>query len=966
MFYDLLHARCFRGYAIETNFQKRLNVGLKEFSYCPDLLSLDPVNLSYLAEVVSKKQSFNESNGFMEDAFLYYVPKKGENILVNFHPYLLTPKPETIAEHVDSRPHYINHLIIGDFTSFYTFEIFYDKSVWYFKENSYWYYYENSVNQPAEPLPARDIEPKEGLALSVIGAFIRDGREDAYKKTVAFLLKQYTVEVENRKFIIIKDSSAKNIEMWIAAIQCAFSPRIASCIPFATRMSDFKDINKINNQFSKTGFPVMIVGIDTNDKLANIENPTPISPFVLLDGLQKKAMFDADTTNPYFSMIVRFNDEQNDFCRKFLQFISIDEPNQNIFELFQIYQDICQSSHQNLQFFNGTLKRLDNYRILNNDIYINLFDHFNKSMESYIKDNFKTTLEICELFYKNVTIPEIKKKISDFISGNYIKLIYQKNDLDAKKVRWSYLKDTNLKPNICSIIANSKTINNNLQNLKTLSPDEFALFMSIYQYSTQQSDPDNDTLNKIKDCGIYSCYTHNDTGYLTQLLDYFSKSIDKDKKTILLSQTKESDKKFVGFIYSYLISSDNSIVANNSEMLEFCKQLSDNGCETMIPTVLTKRIKLLKDNMEKELFLEDLGRASFIEQNAIEESFVSLITILFSTKMIDTFCSFLNKRNLPHLTVKVLEKEVEKYTKMAACRKYLDTLQNREIVTKEVLAGLVRKMIATISYDNSLVSFVEKLKEIRMECMVNELLLGCSKEIKASDISPFLKDLKTLEISDENTLIKIYEQIDKGLYNLSDSSSIEIAKLIQQQKPQKAMCKRSAHCYALNFLLNTSKSADPMAELQSLYEQGVPSITDNYLGIFISRILDKNLPIDVEKSLLSQMFRQDNRIFYTQYIIELLKNHSAITMGKWEALITFAVTSENQQVKPKTSHFIEDAIIELIQEKSPEKFLDILRKELKSDNCRNYFGIIENIVRSNRLFPKPKSLIDKIFSKKKS
>lgn len=71
------------------------------------------------------------------------------------------------------------------------------------------------------------------------------------------------------------------IELWIAAIQSAFSPRMASGLPFATRLDKFTNTNKytvnLNGQYQaqmnlqdpnqRLRFRAMIVGVDERDRV---------------------------------------------------------------------------------------------------------------------------------------------------------------------------------------------------------------------------------------------------------------------------------------------------------------------------------------------------------------------------------------------------------------------------------------------------------------------------------------------------------------------------------------------------------------------------------------------------------------------------------------------------------------------------------------------------------------------------
>lgn len=45
---------------------------------------------------------------------------------------------------------------------------------------------------------------------------------------IAFIISQYSLPPEERKFLVIKDENSKLIEFWVAAIESAFSPRMAA------------------------------------------------------------------------------------------------------------------------------------------------------------------------------------------------------------------------------------------------------------------------------------------------------------------------------------------------------------------------------------------------------------------------------------------------------------------------------------------------------------------------------------------------------------------------------------------------------------------------------------------------------------------------------------------------------------------------------------------------------------------
>jgi len=239
MFYELIYTRCRQGMDITKKGQQISSDGYKVYSCTPAIMEEGKVDLQFLANAAQAKQSFTDPD-FMDDAYLYYVPDTGAAFLVNFFP---VPFDANAQGDYSRRPgNFLNHALIGDFSNFYPYELFKDESVWSAKTKGEAYYYENLPSA----LPERnDIsDPPGQYGFDEIGSFIKDGREEAFKKAVSFLILQYKEEPEKRKYIVIKDDSSKNIELWIAAIECAFSPKIASVIPFASRMEKFTNVNK--------------------------------------------------------------------------------------------------------------------------------------------------------------------------------------------------------------------------------------------------------------------------------------------------------------------------------------------------------------------------------------------------------------------------------------------------------------------------------------------------------------------------------------------------------------------------------------------------------------------------------------------------------------------------------------------------------------------------------------------------
>jgi len=347
MFYELIYTRCKHGFDILRGGQAVTGEGYKVYACTPQLIDEKNLDLNFLANAVQTKQSYSDPD-FMDDAYLYFAPDFRSGFMIDFHPVIYDKNAEGNYSH---RPgNFLNHVLIGDYSEKYPFELFKNKKIWNAREKNEAYYYETDPSDLCEHGEINNY--KSYYTFEDIKAFVADGRVEALAKTVSFLITQFEKKPENRKYLVIKDESSENIEKWIAAVECAFSPRIAAAIPFATRMDNFITANRytinqtgkfvlninLQDPKQKKRFRAMIIGVDTRDKSNNkTENPPAGSPFVLLNGIDKKALFEADISNNFFRLITSFTDEHKYFCRVFLQKQNINSPDKKIFNLYKIF-----------------------------------------------------------------------------------------------------------------------------------------------------------------------------------------------------------------------------------------------------------------------------------------------------------------------------------------------------------------------------------------------------------------------------------------------------------------------------------------------------------------------------------------------------------------------------------------------------------------------------------------------------
>jgi hypothetical protein len=633
MFYELIYTRCRQGIDITRKGYQISGDGYKVYSCTPAIMEEGAVDLQLLANAAQAKQPCTDP-GFMDDAYLFYVPDSGKSFLINFHPILFDSNAQGDYSH---RPgNFINHALIGDFSQVYPYKIFQDDGIWNAKGKGEAYYYEN----PPVELPERGgiIDSPGRYEFDEIGAFIADGRQEALARSVAFLIAQYQEEPEKRKYLVVRDDSSKNIELWIAAIECAFSPKIASVIPFATRMDKFVNINRytvklgiyqpqmnLQDPNHKQRFRAMIVGVDDRDKTnVNASRPLANSPFVLLDGKQKKIEFEPDTSNGYYRLITKFDAEHKRFCEEFLQTFSNLKPNSEIYELYGIFTVLNKLSLPDTRTLANALDGLGKYQATDTVIYREIYERVNKDVSRLLQEDFTYALKIVNWL---LTASEItcdsgaKQHLTDIICNALTGIIFGKIDNKIKRSYWAQIKSTGFKMDAARVVTDLKTINDNSSRISAFSSADIAVFVAIYLEAASLTGViDQENPKRIVLFAVKVCNRDNNANALHEIALSLSQIKNINSQEFLFALVKGDDKTGE-FVIKYIIDRDASILASDDSVRSFCKKLNDEGLGGMAGSALIKRAGILNKSSEIERFIKTLQDINFIGKDALTKIF---------------------------------------------------------------------------------------------------------------------------------------------------------------------------------------------------------------------------------------------------------------------------------------------------------------------------------------------------------
>lgn len=354
MFYQLLYTRCRYGWNSLKATIANSSDGFKISRFSRKLLDDERIDIPFLEDIAKTKQRYQDPD-YMDDAYLYYVTDKPESpssrisYLNEFHPIHFDPSLEGDYSH---RPgNFLNHFLIGDFANLFPYEFFGDDQIWCAKSQNEAYYYKVKT----EDVPVLQVaEPHGRYSFADIGRFINEGRRSVLQQAVSFLLEQYSLPQNKRKYLVVYDRSSEEIEKWVAAIECAFSPRISTGIPFATRMDNFQQENRYavdqsgkmrsidyQNPNLTIKFRAMVVGTPswTKTNLSDCRND-----FVLLNGIDRQIDYNSaeNVDSGFLHLITCFNEKHEEFIKEFLQMFDLTEPSKELFKICDLYEDyVC-------------------------------------------------------------------------------------------------------------------------------------------------------------------------------------------------------------------------------------------------------------------------------------------------------------------------------------------------------------------------------------------------------------------------------------------------------------------------------------------------------------------------------------------------------------------------------------------------------------------------------------------------
>lgn len=650
MFSELIYTRCRQGIDILKGGRTIASDGFKVYSCSDNIINDDIVDLPFLFNVAQGKQTYTDPS-FMDDAYLFISPDKGKSMMVNFHPI---PFDRTATGDYSHRPgNFINQVYVGDFHEFYPYELFGSSFAWDAKERGEAFYY----NTPPTALPVKsNIDDVAGSVLQDdISVFVSDGRKDAVAAAVAFLLTQYSLPTESRKYLVIQDEDAAKIELWIAAIQSAFSPRMASGLPFATRLDKFTNTNKytvnLSGQYQaqmnlqdpnqRLRLRAMIVGVDERDRVNTAAvRQLANSPYAVLNGKDKTFIGEANTTHPYYKVITSHNEQHIRFCREFLQMLDLSEPHEDVMKLYEAYIVLDAISERTAAgTIASSLSVLSRYDLKSNNYLKTLYETIKGGLQGYLQENLASSFAIMNWLRKTASVvgdTEATLSFNRIVNKAFAESVFSSPQSRETSEFWSSIRTSAFFDTVATTLTNTDILSYYDEKMSKFTCDSWVSFLSIYLVCAQKARKYSENeLGAIVGRGLYSCYRNKNTNNALQICDLVEKNGRGTIKPLLLKVAESDDPSYTSFCMYLLLQAAPELISSDIKAVQFCKELQAQGQGQVCVAVLQHRAKKLINAAEQEHFINTI-----VKERAFAELDLSSVF-----KVLDNNISLSNKGN---------------------------------------------------------------------------------------------------------------------------------------------------------------------------------------------------------------------------------------------------------------------------------------------------------------------------------
>ena len=722
MYSELIYTRCGEGIDILRGRNPIKNSGFKVFSCSENITEAGLADLPFLYAAAQSKEPYVDPT-FMDDAYLFFVPDRGENYLLNFHPI---PFDRTATGDYSHRPgNFINQIFVGRFDDLYPYELFGNESVWDAQKRGEAFYYENAPT----PLPQRDNlnETIGYISFDDIAAFVADGRREVLMKAIAFIVAQYSLPPEERKFLVIRDENSRNIELWIAAIESAFSPRMAAGLSFATRLDKFANANKytvnLDGQYQtqinlqspnqKLRFRAMIVGVDERDKSnSSAAKALANSPYVLLDGKAKTISVNVDASNPYYRYVTAYNDGHMYLCREFMQMVDATSPSEDALKLYSAYSSLVKfSTSKKLKDLIPAITILDKFKLIRTTNLEKLYKEIKQEIPTFLREDAVLSFAVMNWLERTSAVvgdSTVRASFKDIICTSYADNVFVRpqtettRELDKAIRKSAFLLDAS--ENLLSLA----TVESYMSVVQSYKPEEWTAFSEYFAEALKLHKGNlPESVKSILPESINSLYRATDGKKALKVASLYIALNQKQTVEILLDNaSKSADQRYTGFIIQLLCIAVPEIVASEASLARFYEQLQMYNLGHYISTALAYKAQTVTRPQDIDRFLEWT-----LSDKKFKEVDMSPVFKVLDKNLV------LSDKTAGRVAAKIQRYKPENVSCINSAHIYaLDVLDDRKLANDAVsiLRGLISQGFPSIKDDTYCIRLIDRLFDSKL------------------------------------------------------------------------------------------------------------------------------------------------------------------------------------------------------------------------------------------------------------
>ena len=620
MYSELIYTRCGEGIDILRGRNPIKNSGFKVFSCSENITEAGFTDLPFLYATAQSKEPYADPS-FMDDAYLFVVPDLGGKYLLNFHPI---PFDRTATGDYSHRPgNFINQIFIGQFDDIYPYELFGNESVWDAQKRGEAFYYENS---PAPLAQRDDIGGTIGyINFDDIAAFVAEGRREALMGAIAFIVSQYSLPPEERKFLVIRDENSQLIELWIAAIESAFSPRMAAGLSFATRLDKFANANKytvnLSGQYQtqinlqspnqKLRFKAMIVGVDERDKtntaaaraLAN-------SPYVVLDGKTRTLSINVDTSNPYYRYVTTYDEGHEYLCRQFMQMVDVASPSGDVLKLYSAFVSLSKySSSKQLRDLLASLNVLEQVKLKKTSNLERLYKEIKQDIPRFLKEDAVSSFAVMSWLEHTAVVvgdDSVRETFNDVVCRSYADNIYMRPQAESTKDLHNAITKSVFAQSASAYIISRTTVEAYANAAQAYKPSDWVSFTEFYVAALKANEGDfSETVNVLLPDSINALYHARDGQGAVRVASLYVALNQRQTVDILLTHASSvTDQNYIAFIIQLVCRIAPELISTESNLTRLYRQLQRFNLNSYFSVALAYKAQTMVRVQDMERFLD--------------------------------------------------------------------------------------------------------------------------------------------------------------------------------------------------------------------------------------------------------------------------------------------------------------------------------------------------------------------------